>query len=72
MVDDLSSALDLATEARLWDGLFAAADGHATVLAVSHRPRVLDRADVVVRLDGGRRVDEPGGVGAVGGDGARR
>lgn len=72
VVDDLSSALDLATEARLWDGLFAAADGHATVLAVSHRPRVLDRADVVVRLDGGRRVDGPGGVGAVGGDGARR
>lgn len=56
VIDDLSSALDVATESRLWDGLFAAADGNLTVLAVSHRPRVLERADQVVRLDAGRRV----------------
>jgi len=56
IVDDLSSALDVATEARLWDGLFAAADGNVTVLAVSHRPRLLDRADQVVRLDAGVRL----------------
>ncbi len=55
VVDDLSSALDVATETRLWDGLFTAADGDLTVLAVSHRPRVLERADVVIRLADGRR-----------------
>ncbi len=53
VVDDLSSALDVTTEARLWDGLFAAAAGSLTVLAVSHRPRLLDRADQVITLDAG-------------------
>ena len=33
--DDLSSALDVETEARLWERVFAHAD--RTVLAVSHR-----------------------------------
>lgn len=56
VVDDLSSALDVATETRLWDGLFAAADGNLTVLAISHRPRVLDRADQVIHLEGGHRL----------------
>ncbi len=55
VVDDLSSALDVATEARIWDNLLATASGHVTVLAVSHRPRVLDRADQVITLDHGRR-----------------
>jgi len=54
VIDDLSSALDVETEARLWDGLFAATDGNLTVIAVSHRPRVLARADQVLRLDAGR------------------
>ncbi|MBX3283759.1 MAG: ABC transporter ATP-binding protein [Actinobacteria bacterium] len=56
VVDDLSSALDVATEHRLWDGLFAGSAGDRTVLAVSHRPRVLERADVVVTLQDGRRT----------------
>jgi ATP-binding cassette subfamily B protein len=56
VIDDLSSALDVATEARLWDGLFAATDGNLTVLATSHRPRVLDRADVVITLHDGWRT----------------
>lgn len=56
VVDDLSSALDVATETRLWDGLFEVAGGDLTVLAVSHRPRVLDRADQVIRLKAGRRT----------------
>lgn len=54
VVDDLSSALDVATETRLWDGLFDAAGGDLTVLAISHRPRVLARADQVVELRDGR------------------
>lgn len=56
VVDDLSSALDVATEADLWNALAAAADATTTVLAISHRPRVLARADQVIELAGGRRV----------------
>ncbi len=56
VVDDLSSALDVDTERRLWDGLFARADGDVTVLAVSHREHVLARADDVIELRAGRRV----------------
>ncbi|HKY66628.1 MAG TPA: ABC transporter ATP-binding protein, partial [Acidimicrobiales bacterium] len=52
VVDDLSSALDVDTEARLWDRV--AEGGFATALLVSHRPHVLERADRVVRLDRGR------------------
>jgi ABC-type multidrug transport system fused ATPase/permease subunit len=58
VVDDLSSALDAATEAQLWDRILAATDIDGTsVLVVTHRPAVLDRADEVVVLKGGRRVD---------------
>jgi ATP-binding cassette subfamily B protein len=54
VIDDLSSALDVGTEARLWDRLFGER-GRRTVLAVSHRPRVLEQADVVVELAAGVR-----------------
>ena len=56
VVDDLSSALDVATETEIWDGLFAHDADALTVLAVSHRPRVLDRADQVIELRDGRRT----------------
>ncbi len=58
VVDDLSSALDVQTEARLWDQLLDP-DGrrHTAFLVVSHRPAVLERADRVVVLAGGRVVD---------------
>lgn len=55
VVDDLSSALDVETEALLWARL--AEGGLRTSLLVSHRPAVIDRADRVVVLDRGRRVD---------------
>jgi ATP-binding cassette subfamily B protein len=55
VVDDLSSALDVETEARLWDRV--AGGGFETALLVSHRPHVLDRADRVVVLDAGRVVE---------------
>jgi ATP-binding cassette subfamily B protein len=55
VVDDLSSALDVDTEARLWDRV--AGDGLGTALLVSHRPHVIERADRVVVLDGGRVAD---------------
>ncbi len=50
--DDISSALDVATEQALWRGLFA--DGRRTCLAVSHRREAFARADEIVLLDEGR------------------
>ena len=52
VVDDLSSALDAATERELWVRLSAEPD--RTCLAVSHRRGALRRADQVVVLAGGR------------------
>jgi ATP-binding cassette subfamily B protein len=52
VVDDLSSALDVETEGRLWNSLGGAAG--TTCLVVSHRRAALDRADEVVVLDRGR------------------
>lgn len=53
--DDLSSALDVETEAELWEGLFVR-EPTTTVLAVSHRRPALLRAGQVVVMDGGRVV----------------
>jgi ATP-binding cassette subfamily B protein len=50
VVDDLSSALDVDTENEVWDRLFAATAGSATVLVVTHRPAVIARADRVLEL----------------------
>jgi len=55
VVDDLSSALDVETEARLWERVVDG--GFATALLVSHRTQVLERADRVVVLDSGRVVE---------------
>lgn len=55
VIDDLSSALDVETEARLWRQLLES-DSRPTMLVVSHRPAVLDQADQIVVLAGGRRI----------------
>lgn len=57
--DDLSSALDVETEAKLWERLFArhGAGGAPACLVVSHRRPALRRADRIVVLEGGRVVD---------------
>jgi ATP-binding cassette subfamily B protein/ATP-binding cassette subfamily C protein len=56
--DDLSSALDVETEQKLWERLFAARSTDAswipTCLVVSHRPYVLQRADQIIVLRGGQ------------------
>ncbi|MGH9085763.1 MAG: ATP-binding cassette domain-containing protein [Acidimicrobiales bacterium] len=55
VIDDLSSALDVETEARMWRQLLEGGSA-TTLLVVSHRPAVLARADQVVVLEAGRRV----------------
>ena len=51
--DDLSSALDVETEQKLWDRLFTDT-GSATALVVSHRRPALRRADLVIVMNDGR------------------
>ncbi len=51
--DDLSSALDVETEQKLWKRVFERS-GTSTCLAVSHRPIALRRADNVIVLKDGR------------------
>lgn len=51
--DDLSNALDVATEQRMWDRLLR--EGRS-VLAVSHRDALLSRADQVVLMAAGTVV----------------
>lgn len=53
--DDLSSALDLHTEAELWKRLMERRQ--VTCIVVSHRRAALERADQVLLMEGGRIVD---------------
>ncbi|MDE0227409.1 MAG: ABC transporter ATP-binding protein [Spirochaetaceae bacterium] len=52
VVDDLSSALDVETEAQLWRNLFTRSP-ELSVVAVSHSQALLRRADLVVVLENG-------------------
>lgn len=57
MLDDLSSAQDVATERQIWDQILASPDTRPapTMLFVSHRHEALRRADQIV-VDRGRVV----------------
>ncbi len=54
LADDVSSALDAATEIELWDALRS---GGATVIGATSKAAALAQADRVVVLDAGRVVD---------------
>ena len=54
LADDVSSALDAATEIELWGALRS---GGATVIGATSKAAALARADRVVVLDGGRVVE---------------
>ena len=54
VIDDVSSALDVETEAALWDRL--GSRGTTTALVVSHRRPALRRADLVLVVEEGRIV----------------
>jgi ATP-binding cassette, subfamily B, bacterial len=53
VVDDLSSALDVHTEAELWRRMFDT-NRRQSILAVSHRRPALERADHIILMEGGR------------------
>lgn len=53
--DDLSSALDVATEEKLWEGLFK--NPNSTYLVTSHRKYVLNRADNIIVMKDGKIID---------------
>ncbi|MCP3936078.1 MAG: ABC transporter ATP-binding protein [Actinomycetia bacterium] len=54
LIDDVSSALDVATELELWTSLRG--QGTSTIIAVSHRQLAFDLADAVITLSDGRIV----------------
>jgi ATP-binding cassette subfamily B protein len=56
IIDDLSSALDVETERKLWDRLFER-EG-VTCLAISHNPAVLRRAHHVIVMEEGAIIAE--------------
>ena len=67
ILDEVTSALDGDTERELCDALRRLAADH-TILAISHRPRLMEVADTVYHLAEGRvtSVERPGSAVAVG------
>ena len=54
VLDDVTSAVDVTTEQQIWQAVHRYGTG--TLVVSSHRPSLLQRADCVVVLDGGRVV----------------
>lgn len=57
LLDESTSALDAQSEAMLQEGLDKAAMG-TTVLAITHRLRTVQKADVILVIEGGQIVDQ--------------
>lgn len=57
LLDESTSALDAQSEAVLQEGLDKAAQG-TTVLAITHRLRTVQKADVILVVEGGHVVDQ--------------
>jgi ATP-binding cassette subfamily B protein len=57
VLDDVSSARDVETEHQLWDRLLADGRTGGALLVASNRPATIARADQVIHLDQGRRLD---------------
>ncbi|MGF7149909.1 ATP-binding cassette subfamily B protein [Sphingomonas zeicaulis] len=53
ILDEPTSALDAETEARIADRLRGALPD-ATLIVITHKPALAERADFIIRLDGGR------------------
>jgi ATP-binding cassette subfamily B protein len=59
VLDDLSSALDVETERKLWERLEAgSASATRTCLVVSHRRAALRRPDLIIVLKDGKIEDQ--------------
>ena len=56
LLDESTSALDAASEAALQQGLERAARG-TTVIAITHRLRTVQKADMILVVEGGQIVD---------------
>jgi ATP-binding cassette subfamily B protein len=54
VLDDISSAVDVTTEAQLWQAIRHSGSG--TIVAASHRPALLQQADQIVLVDAGQVV----------------
>ncbi len=54
VLDDISSAVDVTTEAQLWHAIRRSGSG--TIVAASHRPALLQQADQIVLVDAGQVV----------------
>ncbi|EEY16321.1 multidrug resistance protein [Verticillium alfalfae VaMs.102] len=57
LLDESTSALDAASEAALQEGLERASRG-TTVLAITHRLHTVQKADVILVVEGGKIVDQ--------------
>jgi len=56
VADEPTASLDRSNAATMVDAMRSAADRGATLVVASHDTHILDEADVIVRLDHGRRV----------------
>ncbi len=55
VADEPTASLDRTNAAAMVDAMRAAADRGVTLVVASHDTHILDEADVIVRLDHGRR-----------------